>query len=189
MEVRFVDHDDGTFGFVFDEVLEVGVGRERAGGVVGIANVEESGVGRGGDHGLGVVSIGFRERNFDDSGVGGRGCEHSCFIAGIGVDVASLRRREGDDGEAQRGRGTGKGLNAIRVEAFLLGEGVDEVVGEMVEIASAERDDSGNGFACGLAGAQGILVGVDHDGVFWSRAPGRGGEHGLGDHVEGCGGG
>ena len=40
MNVGFVNHHDGTFRFVFDEILDVGVRSQRAGRIIGIADVE-----------------------------------------------------------------------------------------------------------------------------------------------------
>ena len=73
MDVGFVNHQDGTFRFVFDEVLEVGVRRERAGRIVGIADVEHSGIGSGGDHRLDVVRVRLGEGNLDDASSYGHG--------------------------------------------------------------------------------------------------------------------
>ena len=190
MDVGFVNHHDGTLRFVFDKVFEVGVGRERAGGIVRIANVKEPRVGSGGDHGLDVVRVSLSERNFDHTGTGGRGRHRASFITRIGSDVASLRRRERYDREAKRGSGAGEGVDVIGVQSFLLGEGLDEFVGKIVEIASAKREDGGHGVARGLARSERILVGVDHDRLFgeWPVTS-RGGQHGFGDDLEGrCGG-
>src|SRR5580704_16224149 len=129
------------------------------------------------------MSVSFSKRNLDDAGSDDGSGEHAGFVSGVGGDVASLRRSEGYDGEVKGGDGTGENLDVIRVEAFELREGVDQVVGKVAGIASTLGDDGGNGVARGLAGAEGILVGVDHDPIPGSGSAGSGGQHGLGDHV------
>jgi hypothetical protein len=80
-------------------------------------------------------------------------------------------------------------MNMIRIETFLLGEGVDEVVGKIVEIASALRDDGGKSITRGLAWAQRILVGVDTHPIVAVARAGGGGQHRLGDYSASRGGG
>ncbi len=190
MDVGFVDHHDGTFGFVLDEVFDVGMRRERAGGIVGIANVEDSGVRRGGDHGLDVVRISLGERNFDHTGAGVGTDHRASFVTWIGADVASLWRGESDDREAQRRAGAGERMDVFRLESFLLRKSMDEFVGQVVEVTPAERDDGGNCVTRRLAGAERILVGVNHHGVFGERpVTSRCGKHWFGDDLESCGGG
>ncbi len=182
MDVGFVNHHDGTFWFIFDKVLEVGVRRERAGRIVGIADVEQSGIRRGGDHRFNVVRVSLGQRNLDDASSVRRGNARTSLVTGIGAHVASLRRGEGNDSEVKRRSRAGKKMDALRIQAFLLRKDVDEFVGEIVEIAAAERDDSGDGFTRGLAGTEGILIGVDHHAVRGKRlVTRRGGQHGLGD--------
>ncbi len=79
-------------------------------------------------------------------------------------------------------------MDVIRVKAFDLGEGVPEVVREVEEVASTERNDSGNSVTRRLAGAKRILVGIDHDPIFRRGFTGRGGQHRLGDDLKGRGG-
>ena len=81
-------------------------------------------------------------------------------------------------------------MDPLGIKIFLLGKGVDQFVGEIIHIASPEREDGGHSVARGLAGAERILIGVDHHPVRGKRlVTGRGGQHGLGNDSEGCGGG
>jgi len=47
-------------------------------------------------------------------------------------------------------------VDIVRIEAFELGKGMDEVVSEVIEVASALRDDGGNGVAAGWLGPSGF---------------------------------
>src|SRR5882762_11483636 len=102
MYVGFIDHYNGAFRFVLDKVIDVRVWRDRACWIVGRANVEESGVGRRGEHGLDVMSVSFGKRNFHHAGLGRLCREHTGFVTGIGSDVAFLRRSKRDDREMKR---------------------------------------------------------------------------------------
>jgi len=166
MDVGFVDHYNGAFGFVLDKVLDVGVWRDRACWIVGRANVEESGVGRRGEHGLDVMSIGFGKRNFHHTGLGRLCREHTSFVTGIGSDVAVLRRSERDDRETKGRAGTGKCANVIGSQAFHLRESVNQVFCQTVGVATTLRDNRGEGVTCGLAGAKRIFISVDEDRIF-----------------------
>src|SRR2546428_7050469 len=94
MYVGFVDHYNRAFGFVFDKVLDVRVWRDRACWIVGRANVKESGVGRGGEHGLDVMSVGFGKRNLHHTGLGRLRREHTRFVTGFSRHVTFLARWE-----------------------------------------------------------------------------------------------
>ncbi len=90
MDIGFIDHHDGALGFVLDKVLDVGMRRERARRIIGIADVEHSGIRSSSDHGLDVVSVSLGERNLHYARLDRLGRMHPGFVTGIGGDVASL---------------------------------------------------------------------------------------------------
>ena len=47
MDVRFIDHDDGAGGLVGHQPLDISPAGQGSGRIVGIADVEETGIGRG----------------------------------------------------------------------------------------------------------------------------------------------
>jgi len=88
MNIGFVDEHDGTFWFRGDELLDGGVRRQRPSGIVRGADVEETGVRGRVEHGFDVVRVRFCQRSFDSACAGNIGGAHTCFVAGIGGDVA-----------------------------------------------------------------------------------------------------
>src|SRR5260370_34102462 len=108
------------------------------------------------------MSVGLGERDFHDARLRRPGGKHSSLVAGIGCDVTLLRRGEGDHPEVQRKSRAGERMNMIRIETFELRKGEDEICGKIVEIASALRNDSGDGRAGGLAWSQLALRVVTH---------------------------
>ena len=191
MDVGLVDQNDRVLGFVGGKILDVRVRSERAGGIVGIAHVEDPGVGSGRQHGFDVMRVGLGERNLDHARARNGGHPHARLETGIGGDVTFLRRSEGQHAETQRRSRAGGAVNPVGIQAFLLRESGDQFVGEIVGVAPALRDDGGDGVARRLAGAQRILVGIDQHRVLGMRRPaaGRRGQHGLGHHLKGSRGG
>ena len=68
-----------------DESIEIFARRKRGGGIVGIANIDQAGIGVGaGQHGVQVMGKVFGQRNFDDVGI---------LRAGIVLNGLEGRRR------------------------------------------------------------------------------------------------
>ena len=75
------------------------------------------------------------------------GGHHAELEAGIGSDVSFLRAGKGQNTECERrSRSDGCG-NVSGIEALHLREGVDQIVGEIVGVASALREDASHGVA------------------------------------------
>src|ERR1039457_6330220 len=66
VRVSFVDQHYRALGFVLDQPLDIRLRRQRACRIVGIADVNQSALGAGRDHGLYVVREVLFERNLDD---------------------------------------------------------------------------------------------------------------------------
>src|ERR1035438_3400879 len=126
VDVGFVDQNDRVFGLIGDEIFDVRVRSERAGGVVGITNIKDARVRAGGQHGLDVMSVGLRERNLDHARSRNGGHHHTRLETWVGGDVALLRRGEGQYAEAEGRSRTGRAVDVLGSEAFALGEGADE---------------------------------------------------------------
>ena len=187
MDVRLIDEDYGVFGFVGDEIFDVGVRRHRARGIVWIANVEKARVSAGRDHGLDVVRIFAGQWNFDDASAAVLGGHHAEFESGIAGHVALLRRSEGQHAVAQRWRGTHGGVNVVGIQALHLSKSLYEIFGELIEVASALRKEGRHGISCSHAGPERVFVGVDHDSAGRRRLAASGGrEHRLGQDSERC---
>ncbi len=97
VDVGLVDQNNRVLGFVGGKIFDVRVRSERAGGVVGIAHVEDPGVGSGRQHGLDVMRVGLGERNLDHARSRDGGHLHARFETWIGGDVTFLRRSESQD--------------------------------------------------------------------------------------------
>ncbi len=139
---------------------------QRAGGIVGAADVNYAHIGIGSDHRTDVVGVGGGEGDLDDLCAGGFGGDHSGLIAGVGGDVAPGGRGEGQGDELEGLAGSCVDGDVIGGEAELGGELGGELVFDAGGIvASAGARDGGDGGESGVTGAERILVGVDHDGV------------------------
>jgi hypothetical protein len=92
------NEDDGVLLFVGEEELDVGAGGEGAGGVVVVADVVNTGVGIGLDHGLDVVGVIGTERDAGGRGEGAGGAMVRAGGAGRGHDVVFLDAFDGGDG-------------------------------------------------------------------------------------------
>src|SRR5208283_1480607 len=101
----------------------------------------------------------------------------------IGGHVAALGRGKGRDGVMQRLARSGIEANVFGPEAFELRQQVDQVFGQPVGVAAALGGDGNDGFSSGGAGAERILVGVDHH-AFVDQMAGGVGQHGLGDDAQ-----
>ena len=152
-------------GLVLDQVLDVFVAGERAGGIVGRADIEESGIGRGGEHGLYVMRPGLGERNANDTRTHGLGGSRSGFVAGFGGDEGRLGRSESRNRVVQSRRRAGERHDGLRLESLLFGEGLDQFLGEVEVVAPAFGGDRDNGLARSGARPQRVLVGVDAHGA------------------------
>ncbi len=191
MDVSFVDHDDGILRLVGNQVLDIGMAGQRAGGIVWAAYIKDPSIGRGGNHGANIVGVILGKRHLEDARIRRPGCKHSGFVTGICGHIAALRRSEGSDGVMQRLARSGIEANVFGLKAFELRQLVDQVFGQPVGVAATLSSDGNDGLAGGGTGAEGILVGVDHH-AFMDQVAGGVGQHGLGDDAQrergGCGG-
>ncbi len=85
----------------------------------------------------------------------------------------------------QRFAGTGENVEIFGLDAFHLSESLDEFFLEPVGIAAALRGHIHDGFARGVARAEGIFVGVNHDGARMKHVAVFRGEGGFGGDAEG----
>ena len=139
-------------------------GVQRAGGVIGIADVDHAGIGGRGEHSLDVVggrALGIGEGHLDDARAGDLRGPHGRFIAGIGDDQWLVLAGKGEHGVVQGLRRAGKGNHGLRIEAFLLGEDFGRLVFQLEEVAATAGNDVDHGLARAVRGAHGILIGVD----------------------------
>src|SRR5689334_8282834 len=108
MDVGLVDEDDGVLGSVSDCVLEVGARGAGTGRVVRVADVDDAGVGGGGEQRLYVVTgftFGICEGKLEDGSAGELGGPHGGFVTGIGGDEGTVSAGKGEDGVMERGAG------------------------------------------------------------------------------------
>ena len=148
-------------GLVGESVLDIFARRDGAGGIVGIADVEDAAVGRGGEHGLDVVRVGCGERHLDDCrAVRNRGA-HAGLVAGVGGDVGARGRGEGEHGELQRLRRAAVDVDVLGPEVVLLGEDLGELAGAGEVVTTGLVEHVGHGRACVVAGAERVLIGID----------------------------
>ncbi len=93
----------------------------------------------------------------------------------------------------ERLAGAGKSANVFPLETLLLGEGVDELVGEPVGVAATLRGHGNNRSPRGIARTKRILIGVDDHGAGGKLLPfaigGSRSEQRLIDDTKGGGGG
>ena len=157
MDVGFVDDDDGVLLFVRQEELDIGAGGDGAGGVIGVADVVDAGVGIGLDHGLDVVGVIGTERDAGDFGANETG--GAAAVAGVGHAPTAGGRGEGAGGAVERVGGAGRGHDVVFFDAFEHGDGFGEGHGFAGGgVAAAERGDLHHGIEAFLAGAEGIFV-------------------------------
>ena len=88
MKVGLVEEDHRPLGLVGHEVFHVFLAGHRTGGVIGIADVDEPGLGVSLGHGLDVVRIVLAERDLDRPGADEMGGPLAGLVAGVGDDEA-----------------------------------------------------------------------------------------------------
>ena len=95
-----------------------GARRAGAGGVVGIADVDDAGVRRGGQHGLDVVrgrTFGIGQRHLENRRAGNLRGPHGRFIAGVGDHERLVLAGEGEHRVMKRLAGAGEGNHGIGI--------------------------------------------------------------------------
>ena len=164
VDVGFVDDDDGVLLFIGEEVLDVLARGDGAGGVVGVADVVDAGVGVSLDHGFDVVRIVGPKGDADDFGADVSG--GAAAVAGVGHDPATSGRGEGAGGAMERIGGAGGGHDVVGFDAFELGDDFSEGLGFVGGgVAAAERGDLIHGLEAFLAGAERVFMAGDANGV------------------------
>src|SRR5256885_11721581 len=101
MDVGFVDYDYRVIRFVSNEVLDIGSWSEGTSGVIGIADVKESGIRAGGEHRFDVMGTGLCKRDPDHARAVILGGHHAEFESGIASHIAFLRIAESHHTERQ----------------------------------------------------------------------------------------
>ena len=167
VDIGLVHQQDRPLRLVLQRPPDVFARGDRAGGVVvGVADVDHAGGGVRRHHRLDVVSVGRGQRHLVDrrTAVGGR--QHRRLVRWVGGNEAAGRRGEGQHGIVERLGRTGVDGDVLRLQAVLFSEGLGERTRPGRPCGRSGRraalGDVGDGFARRLAGAQRILVGVDH---------------------------
>ncbi len=73
VNIGLVDQQDRVFGSIGHRIFDLGLRRAGSGGVVGVADVDHAGVGRGSEHRLDVVlgfAFGIGERHLENISAG-----------------------------------------------------------------------------------------------------------------------
>ena len=83
MGISFIDHHHRAFGLVGDQPFDIRLGRQGAGRVVGIADVDQTRIGHS-RHRLNVMRIVFGQRYTHNLGADKPRRALTRFIAGIG---------------------------------------------------------------------------------------------------------
>jgi hypothetical protein len=86
---------------------------------------------------------------------------HGRFIAGVGDHQRLALVGEGEHRVVERLAGAGKRHHRLGIEALHLGEGRGQVFLHVHQVAAATGNDVDHGLARGVAGAEGVLIGVD----------------------------
>ena len=87
MGVGLIEHDDGALRLVGHEPGNIFLRGEGAGGIVGIADVNEAGIGAGRNHRSHIVGIFLGQRDVDGLGADELGGAGAGFVAGVGYNV------------------------------------------------------------------------------------------------------
>src|SRR5262249_20138511 len=103
---------------------------------VGRTDVEEPSVRRQSEHGFDVVGKRWREWSLCDASARNFCSVHARLVAGVGGDITARRRGESQYREVQRLAGTWKCANVFRLEALLLCELLDEILGQPILVAA-----------------------------------------------------
>ena len=165
VDVGLVQEHDGPLRLVGDQVLDVVLGSDRPGRVVGVADVDQAGVGVGLGHRLDVVGVVLAERDADGLGSDEMRGPFAGLVAGVGDDEALARPGEGQDRAMERVARPGERHHMVIGKALDLGQRRDEREGFVVEVSPPLADDLVDRLGRLGAGAHGVFVGVDPDRV------------------------
>ena len=185
MNVGFIHQHDRTLGLVLDQIFDIGMTGQRAGRIVRAADIEHARIGSRSQHRLHIVRVGLRQRNFHDFRADGVGGEHAGFVSGIGGDIAALRGSECRHRVMQRLARPGIDADLFQLQPFHFGQRLHQIVGEIVGIASALRDDGGNGLARRSARPERVFVGVNADRILRKIMHASVSQHRLGHDAQG----
>ncbi len=162
LEVRLVHDEEDRLGRVLDPAVDLGAGGQRAGRVVGVAEVDDRPVPVLLDHlthAADVVRISEVQRH-PDQVVGKRLLIVRHVLEGrVGHDQGHPGRGERLDGHLQDLRGAGSQQQVFRLHAARLGEQRHEVRRPLARVAVPVLDIVDHRLACRFGQPQRILVG------------------------------
>ena len=162
VDVGLVDDQHGILRLVRQNVLQVFPRSERAGGIVGVADVESPGVRVGLDHGFHVVRIILPQRHLDGLRANKAAC--ATAVARTAHHPASGGRSEGGRAVRQGNTGTRKRDHMVLRNIFGAGEqGVELEIVTLRPVAPAHGRDFVESLQPFFAGPHRIFVGRDAD--------------------------
>src|SRR5208283_5134984 len=135
-----------------------GVAGQGSRGIVRCADVEDAGVRRGSQHGLYVMSVGFRQRYVDHACPGILGGVRSRLVSGVGGHETCLGRSEGHDGIVQWFARSWENSDMIVWHALLLGEELDHLRGQVKSVTAALRRNGQNRISGSAAWPERVFV-------------------------------
>ena len=163
VNVGLIDQHDCLLRLVRQQPLDVRVAGQCSGGIVGRADVEHSGIGRGSHHGFDVMRVGFGQRQLDHSRARSLGGMPSGLVGGIGGNQTRGWRAELHHRVMQRIARSGKDADVVLGNVNTLGIQLHQVASQLETVAPALRNEWDQRFLGGCTWAQRILVSIDHD--------------------------
>ncbi len=162
VDIRLIHHQHAAFGLVRQCVVQVLACGDGAGGIVGVADVDDARVGIGRAHGLYIVRKILAQRHLDQARAIA-GCRTPAgFVGGVGSDQRGAGRSECQHRVVERFGGPGVRHQMIHRQLELGSQGGHQFHLYLAQIPPALRCDLRDGPYCGSRRSLRKFIGVDH---------------------------